>query len=333
MNISSFYRPIALFKETVLPSLPILNKKILSVVLTAFACLSALFLLRKYSLKKKVIYQSNIPNPNTTPINSSKNDAISKFNVLNIKLIRDLSESEADLSNPRSFSAKNTGMINVILPYTFTQGLQQLKELNNLLQRLVDKANSPDPLCSALAYRALTRPNHYDLNAKKFTGKGSFPQNTPLCLLVKGGNLEGCQIILPVYQKEDLLFTTPRNNSVLHIAIATGQMQLAMAIMRRAEALGILNKLLEIKNDKQMTADDLLALFQGNSLCLKNFSETIENYLGQELDKSWIALNTPTGYIARDRICKELNDTIFKKAPIKDIHGIKDETLIDLLIY
>jgi Ankyrin repeats (3 copies) len=108
----------------------------------------------------------------------------------------------------------------------------------------------------------LTKANQTTEFSLGLTSAG-YPINTPLMLLVKTGDLEAVNMLLPFYESENLMKTSPRGNNPLHIASITGQIDMIKALEKRALELGILEALQEQKSIVGKTAPELLeALYQ-----------------------------------------------------------------------
>lgn len=181
---------------------------------------------------------------------------------------------------------QNTGMTHLLLDYTFTSKIIPIEMLNDLLKSLAQEALSRHNQHARLA---LTQPNNPKELISENCAKGGFPQNTPLALLIKAGNLQGSQMILPVYEKEDLLFANPRNNTALHLAMLTGQFALVVAIIKRAKELNCLDELLAIKNKVGKTAEDMYWAVIKPANPFKNFLDIAEeNFGGEEINKALI---------------------------------------------
>lgn len=140
-------------------------------------------------------------------------------------------------------------------------------------------------------------------------------------------NLEGVKLILPVYQKKDLLFTNLRGNSCLHFAVLTGQMKMAFAIMERASDLGILDELLALENKMKKTADHMLAFFwqKGSEHAFQNYLDASQKLFGgEEINKARAG--------QRGREVREIRPILIEE--LKSILGsneIKEKTLKELL--
>lgn len=227
---------------------------------------------------------NNQPLEITNSIKNKSNEILLKKAVpLSAERITELSNVEQFRKNPKGII--NTGMTNLLVPLAFSleeskltaqQALSKQREFNGLIVKLVEAAKS-----NREAYVALTRSNNPE-SVSEDKGASGFPQNNPLTLLVKAGNREGVQAILPAYQAKDLLFVTPRGNSVLHIALITGQLGVAMDIMRRAEQLGVLEKLVEMPNYAGKTVQDILASLFSQENQFDNFQELASKLLGGE---------------------------------------------------
>lgn len=156
---------------------------------------------------------------------------------------------------PPSGQISNTKLGEILVSQAFSIDtyIADKASLNKLLTVLAKRAAEGNED----AYRALTYPN--DLGneiTEKQIGSG-FPRNTPLALLVKAGNLEGVKIILEAYKSEDLLATTYARNTVFHLAVGSGQMEIAKAILARARDLGREQEMLGARNRMDYTAKDL----------------------------------------------------------------------------
>lgn len=193
---------------------------------------------------------------------------------------------------------KNTGLGEIIQSYAFNieshtinkaGDSMEINQLHQLLHELVSKVNDQNQI----ARNALVFSNNPGEIIEDIAG---FPQNTPLSLLVKMGNLEGAQIILPVYNREDLLFTTPRGNSVLHIAVMTGQSPLAFAIMNRANELGVLEELVNLKNHAGIDVNQMLMSLFNPINSFKNFLDMSDPLFGgEEVNKARIYMKYEHG--------------------------------------
>lgn len=330
IHLNSFSNyAVSFLKESVLPSLSTQHKKILVIASLALGFWAACYALRHCLPTRKSIEKPNLK-PNLKPIEEPSEKLIEKQiekpeeckdEVLKRhgrKVYCDPNLVEyAQLSQPLILKLEkkvddtqrivNTGLTELLIHYTFTSDSLKFDDLHDLLKALVEEALIHH---NSHAKLALTRPNNPQNKLEDLEGAG-FPQNTPLALLVKAGNLEGSQLILPVYGKEDLLFTTPRGNTVLHLALVTGQMKLAAAIMNRAKELNILSELLNMKNRVDTTADDLLSLFQSKDHLFKNFLDVVNPCLGgDEINKAWIGFHTDLDlfYNCRNRLFSELKD-------------------------
>lgn len=209
----------------------------------------------------------------------------------------------------------NTGMTNLLQNYTFSTDLLPYEELNQFLEKLAIKAISES---NKTAQLALTRPNnHEQLSLTLSLINAGFPQNTPLILLVKAGNLDGVKIILEAYQREDLLFSTPRGNTALHLAILTGQINIALAIANRARELDCFDSLMEIKNKvdqtPEMMYDSLIKELISNDkrFLFRPFLDYAEPLLGgEEVNKAIILKDSPTTLGIRNSAIDQLKKTM-----------------------
>lgn len=299
MNIiyPSLVNALNLFKENVVPALTTQQKKILVIASLALSCLAACYVIFRCFNKKAEIKASEPILPEILEDEVSKrhpketytDSIVIKYAKLDENLIKELA-SEL----PNQSIIINTGLTDILHQYAFTTESINKQNVNNLLTKLVDEA---------LIYKnenarlALTRPNNFNDSTKDFNDvhvikliEEGFPQNTPLALLVKANNLEGAKLVLSVYQVKDLLFTTPRGNNILHLAIATAQGELVLDIMKRAKELGILGDLLSMKNIKGFTASDLFSqIMMDKKDLFANYLTVINPYLGgDEINKAGV---------------------------------------------
>ena len=217
-----------------------------------------------------------------------------------------------------SSQIRNTPLTEVLAQYTF--GTKEhydknIKDLNTRLQELAVKAKTGD----LQAESALRTPNNEgEIFTPELVANG-MPQNTPLALLVKMGNTEGCKILLPAYDAEALMFKNPRGNTVLHLAIVTGQMEVALAIMARADELHRLDDLLGVENNIGKNADIMLA-----SILKLNRDEGFKPFLdladscfgGEEINKALIYARDPKPLLpfqVRSNMVKEIKGGSFKE--------------------
>lgn len=334
IHLNSFSNyAVSFLKESVLPSLSAQHKKILVIVSLALGFLAACYALRHCLPTRKSIEKPNL-DPIEKPIEKliekpeeCKDEVLKRqgrkvycdphlveYAQLNQALILELENEGEDLP-----PIINTGLTKLLQKYTFTSQIIDFHDLHDLLKALVEEALTYQ---NPHAKWALTRPNNPQSKVEDLSEIG-LPQNTPLALLVKAGNLEGSQLILPVYGKENLLFTTPRGNTVLHLALITGQMKLAAAIINRAKELNILSELLNMKNRVGKTADDLLALFQQKDHLFKNFLDVINPYLGgDEINKAWIDFHTNLFYNCWNRLFSELKDITKQAYSLEELQNL-----------
>lgn len=169
------------------------------------------------------------------------------------------SERIAELAqvNSRSGEIINTGLTEFLSRHTFehSSNPKLSKEVKNEINLLIESLVNEAKKGNENALRALRLPNNPGENISGKANFGGFPQNTPLALLIKMGNAEGVKLILSAYEKEDLLFTTPRGNSALHLALLTGQIDCALAIFKRAKELNVADELCQMKNRAGITAE------------------------------------------------------------------------------
>lgn len=149
----------------------------------------------------------------------------------------------------------NTGLTFILACITFDHASD--KDLDILIHELVREAFQKSNNDARLALTQVNKEHHSI-------------KNTPLQLLIKAGKSALALNVVHVYGKEDLLSTTtPLGHTALHLAVITGQMDVAFAIMRRAQELDCLKELLALQNKKGknkagktgLTADDLFKAF------------------------------------------------------------------------
>ncbi len=341
-NCAAFF-----LKEKVFPVLSAQHKKILIIVSLAFGFLAACYALRHCLPTKKIIAKSileplekpkkliekQIEKPEECEDEVLKRHEKKVYFDLHLVEYAQLNQSlilklEKEIDNRPHII--NTGLTELLAHYTFTTVSLKFDDLHDLLKALVEEALTHH---NPHAKLALTRPNNPQTKVKDLNGTG-FPQNTPLALLVKAGDLEGSQLILPVYEKEDLLFTTPRGNTVLHLAIITGQMKLAAAIINRAKELNILQEILEMKNNASKTANDMLTLFlllPKNHL-FKDFLDVVNPYLGgDEINKAWIGHQTHEVFKRRSHLISELIEILKQDYTLTEIQGLNLTTISQMI--
>lgn len=137
------------------------------------------------------------------------------------------------------------------------------------------------------ARELLITPNNPRTAERELNPKVGFPLNTPLMLMVKAGDIECVKLLLPFYSRENLLTSTLRENSVFHIAAITGQREILVALINRAQELNMGDVLNENENICHHTPKQMLdALFlKDNSW--KNFLDFCDDYLGgEEINKA-----------------------------------------------
>lgn len=217
---------------------------------------------------------------------------------------------------------KNTGLTWILAGNAFMNISTPIPEnLNILLDQLVAAAlnNHQEALV------ALTLPNNPgEVIVDKDWSLSGMPQNTPLCLLVKMGNLIGVKKVLQVYDERSLLAVTPRGNTPLHLAIITGQWDMAVAIMKRADQLNVLDRLLALKNVAGKTADDMFQLLttRDSKINFKVFLDVVDPFLGgEEVNKARMG-GIRTSFL-------DIRNRLFAEIDRKKIFGsLKDEYLM-----
>ncbi|RUR16587.1 ankyrin repeat domain-containing protein [Legionella sp. km535] len=175
----------------------------------------------------------------------------------------------------------NTPLTAFLAQHVFTKQKEYLevghKEVMSVLSKLAELAQRSDS-----AKRLLLTPNqpYREITAEAATL--GVPVNTPLMLLVKAGDIEGVNLLLPFYSAADLMKSTPRGNSVFHIASITGQEEMLNLLKGRATELGIWNQYQENKNNAGYTAFDLLGALITTKDFFKNLLDFSDAYLGGE---------------------------------------------------
>ncbi len=214
---------------------------------------------------------------------------------------------------------KNTGLTKLLASFAFgkLENYKNNKEvLDSFLKFLADRVGQDEN-----AKNALTRPNNFGEQVTEKSGEIGKSQNNPLVLLVKMGNYEGIKNILIAYGVEDLLYVNSRGNSALHFAIMTGQIRSAIAIMERAEKLGVLHDLLTIKNNANYAADDILKFLR--TACQEKkvgdrLVQHADNYLGiEEMNKALANQTAQTNA----RVFNNLTDSV--EMGVRVFHSIE----------
>jgi hypothetical protein len=230
--------------------------------------------------------------------------------------------SNLGILEEKNYQIKNTKLIHILADFTFgtkdhyESNKSALDDLLNRLTNLALKGN-------LLARNALICPNNPELILSPQYIANGFPQNTPLALLVKMGNVEGCRTILPVYDAPELLFKNPRGNTVLHFAVATGQMEIAFAIIHRAAELNILDQLLNTSNSVGKTADDALKAIlvpTSKNYFTKHYKVADEIFGGEEINKALTCQDSI--FLVRNKLVQGVKGANPSK--------IKDKTLLEL---
>lgn len=161
------------------------------------------------------------------------------------------------------------------------------RTIKSVLTRLSELAKT-----SKSAQQLLITPNNPDIEENANTIRNGLPLNTPLMLLVKAGDYEAVKLVLPFYSAEDLMRTTPRGNSVFHIASITGQNEILIALKRRAEELNIWNVYKEHKNSKGYTAYQMLSELFSTKNLFQNIIDFSNQFLGgEEINKAAVSNN------------------------------------------
>lgn len=198
-----------------------------------------------------------------------------------------LKEAGNDFSFREGRQIVNTYLTEVLALYGFGEAVdtEALFIINKFLSSLMDCVVKGDINALELLKRS---NNHLE---KIGVDKSGFPQNNPLLLLIKGMNTRGVQTILPAYNGADLLFTTPYGNTALHIAVITGQLDLAYLIMLRAEQCGVFDELINKPNNMGKTADDMFALLKDKNITFKRLDHIHDEYFGgEEMRKALVSL-------------------------------------------
>lgn len=176
----------------------------------------------------------------------------------------------------------NTGMTHALVGWAFGSSTEDVLEF---LQGLIDQFKE-DQLRKI--FRTPNNPEKIDL----IRGSGN-PHNTPLMLLVKMGGEkapEAVQKILPYYDRDALFLTTPNMNSALHIAVVTGQFDVAMALMKHAQELGVLEEFLDMRNYAGKTAEEIFQGLGGHENAFAPYLSFCDLVLGgEEINKAQAA--------------------------------------------
>lgn len=151
------------------------------------------------------------------------------------------------------------------------------QEIKSVLTRLCELAKT-----SKTTQKLLTTPNEPNVEINTNLTKSGMPVNTPLMLLVKAGDIEAVKLVLPFYSAEELLRTTPRGNSVFHIASITGQEEILVELKNRAQELNIWNAYREHKNNAGYTAYQMLTELYSTKNFFQNLLDFSDSFLGGE---------------------------------------------------
>jgi len=220
------------------------------------------------SLRKvKDTFNSIVYPKRISPDNPSAGKPSGKKTVKSVSLDAELRDEEiAYLKNNIRDEMFNTGLTALLAGYAFHDPAsyrQDKGKIDAFIEKLAEKALT-DPAAKAALLTANAEAVKVDGMSKKDLKKG-FPRNTPLHLLVKMGNLEGAKAILPFYDRDHLLAKTPGGNTALHLAFATGQVDLALEMMLQAKELGCLEELLERENSASFSPGDIYKKYQSAS--------------------------------------------------------------------
>ena len=151
------------------------------------------------------------------------------------------------------------------------------KEILPVLAQLVDLAKTYKP-----AQKLVTAANSPTGSLSVHSMQSGIPSNTPLMLMVKAGDIEAVKLLLPFYNAEELMSTTPRGNSVFHIASIAGQGEILSALQKRANELGIWAVYKTHKNNSGYTAFQMLEALFTKKNSFKNLLDFSDPLLGGE---------------------------------------------------
>ena len=151
------------------------------------------------------------------------------------------------------------------------------QKISTIIKELVALAES-----DVNARELLITPNNPSTAERALDPKVGFPLNTPLMLMVKAGDIECVNLLLPFYSREDLMTSTLGGNSVFHIASITGQREILVALIHRAQELNMSDVLIENKNKRDNSPKQLLDALFSKDNCWKNFLDFCDHYLGAE---------------------------------------------------
>lgn len=151
------------------------------------------------------------------------------------------------------------------------------QEIKAVLTQLCELAKT-----SKTAQKLLSTPNDPNIEVNANLIKSGMPVNTPLMLLVKAGDIEAVKLVLPFYSAEELMRTTPRGNSVFHIASITGQEEILVALKNRAQELNIWNAYREHRNNAGYTAYQMLTELYSTKNFFQNLLDFSDSFLGGE---------------------------------------------------
>ena len=228
---------------------------------------------------------------------STKNNSSSKSDRTKSKDNQDPLQSSIDLDELEAIDVNdefgNTGFTKKLAEWAFPVGKSPEQKVSAYLDAVI-KASASNKEQLKSIFRTPNEPHD-------ITSGDGYPVNTPLMLLVKMGGedaLSAIEKMLPYYDQESLLKTTPRGNNPLHIAVFTGQFDVAMALVKRAEELGCLDALLSAQNNKRKTPDLIM-----RGLCQRQpFGKTEQGQLvdastdvlgGEEIDKAAVNKSNP----------------------------------------
>ncbi len=174
--------------------------------------------------------------------------------------------------------------------------------------------------------RLLQTPNQPAQEALQQYAQVGMPSNTPLMLMVKLGDKRAVDILLPYYDAASILHQTPRGNTLLHIAIITGQADVALAIIERAKSLGVLSVLLALENAAGKSPADILEALVyvgGKASLFRSLLDFTDTQLGgEEINKALVSQNKRL-FEARNGIVSHLNGQVGHTLPLdkpKDVN-------------
>ena len=196
----------------------------------------------------------------------ARNEAILAKNKASLASLNRLTQ---DLANEDFF---NIGVTGALAKWAFGDGSE--KDVLEFLDAVITHFKSSprglkNVLCSSRK-ASDQRPDYARIprRASDQASIGDSYDDTPLMLLVKMGGEKAPEAVRKIlsYYEEELFSRTPNGNTPLHIAVVTGQFEVAMALMERARELNALDDFLACQNKAGNTADGIMGTMCGDEL-------------------------------------------------------------------